>query len=161
MINKRYAKSREGICEMDIVVKEITPEDAYEVRREVLSAYQTIKEFEYDYDYSPHSFHLGAYLDDKLVSVASFFRQKSSFFEEESQYRLRAMATLKEYRNMQAGTAIMKKAEKMLKQRYTRLVWCYVSEPVSDYYTQFGFREYDQVFVVESIGPHKVMYKIL
>lgn len=145
----------------EIVVKEITPEDTYDIRREVLSAYQTIKEFEYDHDDSPHSFHLGAYLGDKLIGVASFFRQKSSHFEEESQYRLRAMATLKEYRNKKAGTAIMKKAEQMLKQRYTRLLWCYVSEPVSSYYTQFGFREYEQVFVVESIGPHKVMYKIL
>lgn len=145
----------------EIVVKEITPEDAFEIRREVLSAYQTIKEFEYDHDHSPHSFHLGAYLDDKLVGVASFFREKSPHFEEESQYRLRAMATLKEYRNKRAGTAIMEEAMKMLKQRYTRLLWCYVSAPVSDYYTQFGFREYDQVFVVESIGPHKVMYKIL
>lgn len=142
-------------------VKQITAKDAYQIRKEVLSSYQTVKEFEYDLDNDRHTFHLGVFDKDKLVSVASFYREKCRFFEEENQYRIRAMATIEDYRRKGAGRLLLKEGEKLLKQRYARLVWCYVDEAYSDYYTTFGFREYGKVFVVESIGPHKVMYKIL
>lgn len=146
---------------MDLEIKQITPEETFEIREKVLEKYQTMKEFEYDGDYERNSFHLGAFHEDDLISVGSFYHEKYPHFEEENQYRLRGMATLEEYQGKGAGTEILNYGEKLLKRRYARLLWCLASMPVSDYYTKFGLQEHGKIFVVESIGPHKVMYKIL
>lgn len=144
-----------------VKIKQVTPEDTYAIRRKIFRPNQTIDTYKYDADHDRESFHLGAYQDDKLISVASFLKESHPAFEEMNQYRLHGMATLEEYRGQQAGSNLLIEGEKILRRRHARLLWCNAKYPVSNYYTSFGLREHGEVFVLDSIGPHKVMYKKL
>lgn len=144
-----------------VEVKQITPEETYEMRQSVLRPNQSIEECKYDNDHSRESFHLGAFKDDKLISIASFLKENNRFFEEMNQYHLNGMATLEEYQGLGAGSALLHEGESILKRRHARLLWCKAKYPVSNYYTRFGLREHGEIFVIDSIGPHKLMYKIL
>ena len=146
---------------MIIEVREITPEETYEMRQKILRPNQTIEECKYDSDHFRDSFHLGAFHDGKLISIASFLKENNRSFEEMNQYRLNGMATLEEYRGKKAGSALLLEGEKILKRKHARFLWCLAKYPVSNYYTRFGLREHGEAFVIDSIGPHKVMYKML
>lgn len=146
---------------MQLEISQIQAEDTYEIRHKVLRPNQPFDSIKYESDHFDNSFHLGAFKENKLISVASFLTENHPSFEEVNQYRLNGMATLKEFRGKGAGTKILVEGEKILKKRHARLLWCNAKYPVSNYYTGFGLREYGEVFVIDSIGPHKLMYKKL
>lgn len=140
-------------------IKEIKPEDTYEIRQKVLRPTQSIEHVKYESDVFRNSFHLGAFKDGDLISIASFLQENHPAFDEINQYRLNGMATLEAYRGQEAGRKLLLEGEKILKRRHARLLWCNAKFPVSNYYIRFGLREYGEVFVIDSIGPHKLMYK--
>jgi len=140
-------------------IKEIKPEDTYDIRQKVLRPTQSVEDCKYESDVFKNSFHLGAFKDDKLISVASFLQEDNRAFEEINQYRLNGMATLEPYRGQEAGSKLLRAGEKILKKRHARLLWCNAKFPVSNYYIRFGLREHGEVFVIDSIGPHKLLYK--
>jgi len=151
----------QGEIQVKFEIDQINPEDTYEIRYKVLRPNQSIESIKYESDVFRNSFHLGAYVDTKLISVASFLKERHSSFDEINQYRLNGMATLNEYRGKGAGSTLLIEGEKILKKRHARLLWCNAKFPVSNYYTGFGLREHGEVFVIDSIGPHKLMYKKL
>lgn len=152
--------SGEGI-NMQVEINLIQPEDTYEIRHKVLRPSQPKESVIYESDVFRHSFHLGAYKEGKLISIASFLKERHPSFDEINQYRLNGMATLQEFRGKGAGSKLLMEGEKILKKRHARLLWCNAKFPVSNYYTGFGLREHGEVFVIDSIGPHKLMYKKL
>lgn len=141
--------------------REIKAEDTYDLRKKTFKWNQTSDTYKYESDHFRESFHLGAFLDGELVSVASFLRENNDAFEEMNQYRLHGMATELAYRGKKYGSQLLTYGEKVLKQKRARLLWCYAKYPVSNYYTAFGLREHGEAFVIDFIGPHKVMYKLL
>ncbi|MET3695815.1 acetyltransferase (GNAT) family protein [Bacillus oleivorans] len=142
-------------------IREIQAEDTYGIRHQVLRPNQTIEDCKYDGDFDLDTFHVGAFLDEELVSIASFYRESSPGFPEVLQYRLRGMATLEHVRNQKAGSSILHFAERILEKREASLWWCNARVSVSDYYKKLGLHEYGEVFEIEPIGPHKLMYKKL
>lgn len=154
-----YTRKKGG--EVVLEVKEITAEDTYEIRRKTFPWNQTSDTYKYESDHFRESFHLGAFLDGELISIASFLKENNAAFAEMNQYRLHGMATIEEYRGRKYGRKLLDFGEKMLKKRRARLLWCYAKSPVSNYYTAFGLREHGEAFVIDLIGPHKVMYKLL
>ena len=146
---------------MVVEIKQIKPEETYEIRHKVLRPNESIEESKYEEDLFRTTFHLGAYLDEELISVASFYQEKNNYFEEESQYRLTGMATLQDHQGKGIGSDLLIHGENLLKKRNARLLWCNAKFPVSDYYKRFGLRERGKAFVIDSIGPHRVMYKLL
>ena len=146
---------------MKLKIKKIESKETYDIRHKVLRPDQSIDSIKYESDTFRNSFHLGAYKDDQLISIASFLQEIHPSFEEVNQYRLNGMATIEAYRGRGAGSMLLKEGEKILKKRHARLLWCNAKYPVSNYYTRFGLREHGEVFVIDSIGPHKLMYKKL
>lgn len=142
-----------------IQVKPINPEDTYPIRHKILRPNQLIEACQYDTDHKKDSFHLGAFLNGKLISIASFYKEQNLYFDAELQYRLRGMATLEEYRNQKAGSSLIQYAETLLKERKVGLWWCNARTSVSNYYKKQGLQEHGEVFEIDSIGPHKLMYK--
>lgn len=142
-------------------IKQINPEDTYEIRHKILRPNQPYEACQYEEDHLPGAFHLGAYHEGELVSIASFYRERHPSFEDEVQYRLRGMATLEEHRRQKFGSSLLNHALGILKKKHTGLLWCHARVNVSDYYKKFGFREHGSVFVTGFTGAHKVMYKIL
>ena len=69
------------------------------------------------------------------------------------------MATLPEFRNNHAGSSLIQNAEQILQERQANMLWCNGRITVTDYYKRLGFQEHGEIFEIEPIGLHKVLYK--
>ncbi len=144
-----------------IQVKQIEPESTYSLRHRILRPNQTIQECLYPNDFERDAFHLGAYVDGKLISVASFYPENHRAFTESRQFRLRGMATLEAYRKQKAGSALIQRGEAIMSEKKASLWWCNARTSVSDYYRKMGMDSEGGIFDIEPIGPHRLMYKRL
>lgn len=142
-----------------ITVKNIDGSETYVLRQKILRPSQTLADCKYPSDYETDSFHLGAFINDKLISIASFSKEIYPDLPTGIHYRLRGMATLPEFRNNHAGSSLIQKAEQILQERQANILWCNGRITVADYYKRLGFQEHGEIFEIEPIGLHKVLYK--
>jgi len=103
------------------------------------------------------TFHLGAFVDKKLVSIASFYFEKNDTFPEQYQYRLRGMATLPEYQGQGLSSALLRTAFPVIKQNQCTLLWCNAREKAMGFYEKVGFRPTGEHFSIPQIGKHILM----
>ena len=144
-----------------VEIRKIEPELTYNIRHTVLRPHQTIEDCKYDSDHEDYTFHIGGFYQGKLISVASFIVDKNPDFSFERQYRLRQMATLKEFRKLGAGRSVVNYAENLIKEQGVDFLWCKGRTTVQGFYSSMGFKEFGEVFEYPPIGPHIVMYKKL
>ncbi len=144
-----------------MIIKRIKRETTYQIRHSVLRQNQPFDSCKFDTDNIAGTFHLGAFLDEKLISIATFSPEKQQAFTAEKQMRLRAMATLDHYRMQGVGSAIIKHAEAVLKENGVAVLWCNARISARGYYDKLGFKSYGAVFDYPPVGPHIVMYKHL
>lgn len=112
-------------------------------------------------DEEDQTFHLGAFMDNKLVSVASFYFEKHPDLEEPFQFRLRGMATLPDYQHKGLSTELLKMAFPIIKQNFCHLVWCNARVTAVEFYQKVGFEKVGEEFDIPGIGPHLLMFKSL
>ena len=144
-----------------IQIKEITAEMAYPLRHSILRPNQPFEASVYDTDYQDGTFHIGAFYHEKLITIASFYKEINPVLPSNKQYRLRAMATVKEYRKLGAGRQVVSYAESIIKGKGIELLWCNGRTTVQEYYEKLGFKTHGEVFDYPPIGAHVVMVKYL
>jgi GNAT superfamily N-acetyltransferase len=105
------------------------------------------------------TFHLAAFIGDKIVGTSTFIVDINDKFDEKNQYRLRAMATAPEVRGWGVGARIIEVAEKELKNKGIKLLWCDARLIATGFYEKQNFKMKGAVYQVPKIGPHKLMYK--
>jgi ribosomal protein S18 acetylase RimI-like enzyme len=71
------------------------------------------------------------------------------------------MGTLPEFQGRGIGAAVLKEGERIASQRNFDLIWCNARTSAYKYYVKQGYTAFDDIFEIEGIGPHKVMYKAL
>ena len=142
-------------------VLRITALDTYQIRQKVLVPDHSLAKAKFENDDDEDvSFHLGAFVDGKLVSVASFFYERNSLFPDQHQYRLRGMATLPDYQNQGLSSELLNMAFPIIKQNFCSLLWCEARESAIGFYEKVGFKKTnDLVFQIDDIGPHVLMMK--
>ena len=140
-------------------VKRVSTRDIYSIRHKVLRPNQPIEKCHFEHDGDDQTFHLGAFVDNKLVSIASFYYEKNDTFENENQFRLRGMATLEDYRKQGFSRELLKVAFPMIKQNFCNLVWCNARTSAQGFYETMGFKGHGEVFEIPDIGPHILMAK--
>lgn len=143
------------------LVKEIKPKDCYFIRHQVLWQHKSYNDCGIDIDDQAGAIHLGAYKGDKLICVASFFKQSQVKFSEKNQYRLRAMATLPSAQNTGAARALLNTAFQILKAKGQDLLWCDARIIATGFYEKLGFEKLGDSYSIPIIGLHYLMYKIL
>lgn len=142
----------------------INPQDTYSIRQEVLIPDRDIKKAKFPMDEDEDiSFHLGAFIDGSLVSVASFFYEKNDAFPDHlHQYQLRGMATLPAYQRQGLSRELLKMAFPIIKQNLCTLIWCNARVSAVPFYEKVGLTvKNSNPFEIPEIGPHLLMYKIL
>ena len=107
------------------------------------------------------TFHLGAFVDKRLVSVASFYFEKSPQFTESYQYRLRGMATLPEFQGQGLSSALLRTAFPVIKNNQCSLLWCNAREKALGFYEKLGFKSTGELFSLPHIGKHMLMSIII
>lgn len=144
-----------------IEVKQIHTDETYKLRHAILRPHQSLEDCKYPSDTEENSFHLGACMQDEIISIASFSNEQHPSFAEHYQYRLRGMATHPNFRKQHAGSSLIHHAKLILAERSAQLLWCNARTDVEDYYKRLGFKVYGDVFDIPSIGSHKLMYNEL
>lgn len=142
-------------------VLRISASDTYPIRKEVLVPDHDLKKCKFENDDDEDiSFHLGAFIDSKLVSVASFYYDRNSLFEDQHQYQLRGMATLPEHQGKGLSSELLTMAFPIIKQNFCTLLWCNAKTTAIGFYEKVGFKPYNgEVFEIPGIGPHVLMFK--
>jgi GNAT superfamily N-acetyltransferase len=140
-----------------VEVKRIKAMDTHLIRHRILRPHGTLEDCIFKGDNDEMTFHLGAFVDKRLVSVASFYFEKNHLFPEPYQYRLRGMATLPEYQNQGLSSALLKTAFPVIKNNQCSLLWCNAREKAVGFYSKVGFKPKGELFNVPNIGPHVLM----
>lgn len=140
-------------------IKQVSVEEIYAIRQQVLRPEKPIETCFFDQDKHPDSFHLGAFLNEQLIGVASILKDYSQDFKGSNQYRLRGMAVLPAFRKKQLGATLLQKAEKDCFQKKADLLWFNAREKVVPFYQKYDFQKKGVLFSIPSVGPHRLMFK--
>ncbi|MBP9680473.1 MAG: GNAT family N-acetyltransferase [Bacteriovorax sp.] len=142
-------------------VLRISAQDTYPIRQQVLVPSHELKKAKFENDDDEDvSFHLGAFKDTKLVSVASFFYERNPLFPDLHQYQLRGMATLPGNQGQGLSSELLTSAFPIIKQNFCTLLWCNARTSAVGYYEKVGFQKFnDDTFEIDDIGSHVLMYK--
>lgn len=103
------------------------------------------------------AFHLGYFVDDVLVCVASFHSENYGEFNGAG-YQLRGMATLEGHRGKNIGNQLLNFAIVYLRGQKANYMWCNARKKAAKFYQNIGFEIISPEFEVPNIGPHYVMY---
>jgi ribosomal protein S18 acetylase RimI-like enzyme len=101
-------------------------------------------------------FHLGAFVEDQLVSVATFFPNDYSDLGPGG-YQLRGMATATAFSRRGHGASLIVFALGELKGMGVNYLWCNARKNAADFYKKLNFEIISLEFEVPGIGPHYKM----
>ena len=140
------------------MIKFIEADELLPIRKSVLRpGILTLDECRFPTDKIAGAFHLGNYLQGRLVCIASFHPQSYSQFAGTG-YQLRGMATLDEYRGRGLGSNLLNFATAHLRDQKASYLWCNARKTALRFYTDMGFNIVSPAFDVPGIGPHHVLY---
>ena len=140
----------------------ITKVDAEKVRllrHSELRKGQDFSTTSYLKDYEVDTFHMACIVDDKIVTCATFYPEKSIKIKSDNAYRLRGMATDSNFQRKGYASDLMEESFKELKNRDCDMVWCNARLIAVDFYKSLGFKITGEIFDIKGIGPHYYMYK--
>lgn len=143
-------------------VRRINEADTYDIRSKMLRQGLPLSTCKFAGDDDDQTFHLGAFIDNKLVSVASFyFESHKTITDHEYQYRLRGMATLEEHQGKGLSKALLSMAFPIIKQNLCTVLWCNARSTAAGFYERVNFSKISDEFDIEGVGPHFLMKKVI
>lgn len=142
-----------------MIVKRISAEETFDIRKRVLRENIPLP-FEFQGDFDKNTIHLGAYIDNIQVSIASFMKVNLEGFEG-NHYQLRGMATLTEYQGRGSGKALLSSAEEIIKKLGCTMIWCNARVVAQKFYEKNGYQIVGPQFDIKHVGPHYKMFKTI
>jgi ribosomal protein S18 acetylase RimI-like enzyme len=127
------------------------------LRHTVLRPQQRIEEAAYPLDDVEESYHVGAFLGDEIVSVASVYHEARPGEEGEDSWRLRGMATLPELRRRGYGTNLLRSCIEYVAKMGGSEIWCNARSSAAGFYEGLGFEPVGDEFDLPLLGPHQIM----
>ena len=143
------------------MIKKITTLETFIVRHPVLRAGQEIETCYLIGDDLETTVHFGYYFDNKLTGVVTLFRQQSNLFPELKAYRIRGMAVLEKFQKKGFGEKLINHCEKFVQNQNIKLIWFNARINAVGFYEKLNYIKFGNVFEIESIGLHFVMFKQL
>lgn len=140
-----------------MIVRKISAGETYETRKKVLRENIPLP-YKFDGDLEEETIHLGVFLDENIVGVASFMQVQLQGFDG-LHYQLRGMATLQAYQGKGIGGELLLKAEEILKKNKCKLIWCNARKVALKFYKRNGYVTLGEEFSIQYIGPHFKMFK--
>ena len=153
-------------------VRRISAEQTLPLRMAVLRAGRPQSECEFPGDEDELTFHAGAELDGRIVSIASMYLESRPAdaaggvepgpdHAAGTAWRLRGMATEPGLRNSGAGRAALEACEAHAREHGATLLWCNARTPAIGFYERMGWIAYGEEFDIPTAGPHYVMERPL
>ena len=142
-------------------VQFVTAEEIRPLRHKMLRQGKDFSTTKYERDNEKNTFHLAAFVDNKIVSCATFYPEETNKFMSKKSFRLRGMATDSDYFRKGFGARIMRKAIQILTIKGCDLLWCNARLVAVKFYKSIGMIAAGDLFNISDIGPHYYMYKRL
>jgi GNAT superfamily N-acetyltransferase len=127
-------------------IRRIAARDTVALRNAVLRPGLPPDRSIYPGDDAPDTLHLGVFLDNKLVAVATLCREPLPDNEITTSWRLRGMAALPECRGRGFGKQLVERCLRYAADQGATLVWCTSRITTVPFYRALGFREYGDAF---------------
>lgn len=134
------------------MIKLITPEETYSVRRKVLRKNMPDEPHQFHGDFDPETFHLGYFLNNEIVGILTVIKNGKIA-------QLRGMAVLEEHQGKNIGRKLVEKVEEMLSEEHFTKIWMNARETAVPFYEKLGYSIEGEIFVIKPIGFHYVMTK--
>lgn len=140
-------------------IQNISSKDTFSVRHPVLRAGKPIESCQFEGDNLPTTTHFGLFVDQKLIGVASVFKNKNSNFNFENQFQIRGMAVLLEFQKTGFGKDLVQHCEAYIKNQKGTLIWFNARENAVPFYEKLGYNKHGNPFSIADIGIHYLMKK--
>lgn len=138
----------------------ISSDQAMDLRMRILRPQQPREACVYAEDNDATTFHLGIFENEKVISNGTFIKQaQPKLANAKHPYRLRGMATDNNQQKKGLGQKIILAAEAELKKRNCDLLWFNARVSAEGFYQKLGYIAIEEIFNIDTIGPHKIMYK--
>ena len=147
------------ITQLKVNITKVDAGKVRSLRHSELRKGQKFSTTSYLMDYEVDTFHMACIVDDKIVTCATFYPEKSIKIKSDNAYRLRGMATDSNFQRKGYASDLMEESFKELKNRDCDMVWCNARLVAVDFYKSVGFKITGELFDIEGIGPHYYMYK--
>ena len=145
--------------QLKVNITKVDAEKVRALRHSELRKGQDFSTTSYLKDYEEDTFHMACIVDEKIVTCATFYPEKSIKIKSNNAYRLRGMATDSNFQRKGYATVLMNESFKELKKRDCNTVWCNARLVAVDFYESAGFKITGELFDIAEIGPHYYMYK--
>ncbi len=142
---------------VSLQIREIAAADTYGLRHAILRPTEPLSACHYPLDGS--SIHIGAFVDGKLLGVATAHPEIKSDFPYSKQYRLRGMAVAVESQGQGVGKLLLQELLSKLAGMEIPFLWCNAREIAIPFYERLGFQILGDFFDIPNIGRHKVMFR--
>ena len=147
------------ITQLKVNIRKVDAEIIRPLRHSELRKGQDFSTTSYLKDYELDTFHMAYISNEKIVTCATFYPEKSTKIKSENAYRLRGMATDSNFQRKGYASDLMEESFKKLKNRDCDMVWCNARLVAVNFYKSVGFKITGKIFDIEGIGPHYYMYK--
>jgi len=146
---------------MTLQIKHISLPQTYDIRKRVLRN-NTDDESMYKWEQPTDKgvFHLGAFIDDELVGIASFY-QENLANNKDVGYRLRGIGLEPKHQDKGIGRQILKAGIEYIKKSQADYIWCNSRIEVVEFYLKKGFARLGEEFIIPKIGKCQKMIKLL
>ncbi|HEY0896132.1 MAG TPA: GNAT family N-acetyltransferase [Sphingobacteriaceae bacterium] len=139
------------------MIRFIEASETLPLRSQVLRDGKPISECSFPGDEERGSFHLGYFIDDELVCVATFHARGHREFPGTG-FQLRGMATTPSRQKTGVGNQLLNFAIVYLRGQQANYLWCNARKAAYKFYLNLGFEFISEEFEVPGIGPHREMY---
>lgn len=159
-----------GRVEVDVEV--IPTAESYPLRHAVLRPHQSIADVVWENDDDPGTATFGAIerASRAIVGVATVFAEPAPFDvtgagvppgagSATTTWRLRGMATRPDAQGQGIGSSVLEAVFDHVAAAGGDLLWCNARTSAVAFYERAGFRTWGQEWVINSIGPHVVMWR--
>jgi ribosomal protein S18 acetylase RimI-like enzyme len=100
----------------------------------------------YPGDDAPDTLHLGAFVNGRLAAVATLCHESMTGTSDAGEWRLRGMATLKEFRRSGLGKRLAERCVAHAADSQGTLLWCSARMATVPFYRSLGFKEQGENF---------------
>jgi len=138
-----------------VEVRPVGTEDVRPLRHAILRPGRPWEDTAFPGDRDPATVHLAAFDGDRLVGIASLYREPRA--DGTDGWRLRGMATAEDARGRGAGRSLLAACIAHVAARGGGELWCNARTPAIGFYAAAGFEVVSDEFDVPGIGPHVVM----
>lgn len=142
------------------MVDYITTAQTLDLRNRVLRNNAGVEKCIFPTDEKEGNFHLGRFVADRIVSIATFFPED---YEGRGAggFRLRGMATDPDFSGKGMGAELIKFAINELRSAKASYIWCHARTSAVGFYKKLGFVVVSDEFEVPEIGPHFNMIRTI